>query len=121
MADIIRQFTRLIVEYGDAKVATPAQQKLLEAQWFETFSAYSPVLLHRAVTKCIEDCPHWPKVAEVLTNLRELRAEVVEKWHRTPGFGSYRAADQNDPPPPTPEALARVSKMVAEFKLRAEA
>ena len=115
MADVAMQFTRLVVEYGDAKVSTEERRELLVREWFEAFAEYSPRLLHQAVSACIAKGEHWPRISAVRKALLAIRGDLASQWAQAANYGRYRACDQNDPPPPTAEERARVRAMVDEF------
>ena len=71
-ASIAAQFERLVVEYGDSQIATKRQYEMKMLEWAEAFGAVPAGILRQAVTKCISQGEHWPRISHVQRAVADL-------------------------------------------------
>lgn len=89
-ADCLRQFARLSTVYGDARISTSDQRRLLLREWVEAFRDHAPAHLHEAVSRTIQGCKFWPTIAEILAEVRALRKSLLEDVQRQSAIGLPR-------------------------------
>jgi len=86
----LRQIARLVLQFGDSKVRTDEQRRMMLAEWTEAFAAHSPTHLHTAVSQAIQTCKFWPSIAEIMEPLRGIRREAVSTLDVIAGTGRWK-------------------------------
>lgn len=102
---------------GRPSEADAANEALRQRIWFQAV-AHVPVSIFRAACdRAVRECQFYPKPAEILEFARAPLVDLRRKAF--PHAGRYSAADEELPGAPTPESIARVSKMVGDYLARA--
>lgn len=89
----MRQIARLALQFGDTKIKTDEQRKMMVAEWMEAFGAHAPEHLHRAVSKALKTCRFWPSIAEITDHLREIRRDDLDAVERATRSRDFNPAD----------------------------
>jgi hypothetical protein len=90
---MLRQIARLALQFGDARVRSDEQQRMMLAEWTEAFGVHAPEHLHRAVSEAMKVCKFWPSIAEITEQLREIRREAVRDLEILSGSGRFKPQD----------------------------
>lgn len=98
---------RLSAVFGEPRTENP---ELFVAEFARAIARCDGQLLERAIDEVIKGCTFWPKPAEVLQMVARGAADREASERR-----KFVPVDQ-DIPPPSPDAIARVNALIQEAK-----
>jgi hypothetical protein len=74
---LLRQIARLALQFGDRRIESDEQRRMMLYEWRLAFGRHNPTHLHEAVSAAITETKFWPTIAEIMTHLKEIRRECV--------------------------------------------
>lgn len=88
--DLLRQIARLAIQFGDRRIETDEQRRMMLYEWRQAFGTHNPQHLHEAVSKALLEIRFWPSIAEIMVHLKEIRRQCVQELE----VGKTRDADR---------------------------